>query len=71
MHVRYTRVIYKAEYRLMTFLLGHCLTTSISLPLKCVVLWERAAGQLNSKMFVAVFLKTNAVKKPSTVMKSY
>lgn len=56
MYVLFTRVISKAVYRLIAFLLGHCFTTT-SFPLKCIILWEHAAGQLNNnnKMFIALF----------------
>lgn len=63
MHVCFTRVIYKAEYKLVAFLLGHCLTTSTSFPLKCVTLWEHAAGQLNNKSKMFVELKNKCPKE--------
>ena len=64
MHVCFTRVVYKAECKLIAFLLGHCLTTSTSFPLRCVILWEHAPGQFsnNSKMFV-VLLKNKCSKE--------
>ena len=64
MHVQFSRVTYEAEYRLITLLPGYSLTTSTAFLWKSVVLWERAAGQLdkNSEMLVAL-LKNKCSKE--------